>query len=154
MRDVFVDTSPFLNLILGGKNSEQIADYLNTINLRFHTSVTVLNELKYKLLFSIASKELKSDKKYKIIKHIKKNKELTKKVYSVYYDLYSSLLNKFRIHSVFYSDEELTMACAVHHNLLPSDASILATMKQNNIKKIFTFDSDFEKIKDVEVVKV
>lgn len=40
------------------------------------------------------------------------------------------------------------------YNFLPNDAIIAATCTHNGIKKIATFDRDFERVEFVKVIKV
>ena len=50
--------------------------------------------------------------------------------------------------------EKLTCSIIVENALLPTDASIVANMLKNNIKKVLTDDSDFKKVDAIEVLEV
>ena len=49
---------------------------------------------------------------------------------------------------------ELILTISERYSLLPNDALITATCKYYNIKKIATFDNDFERVDFLEVVKI
>jgi len=53
-------------------------------------------------------------------------------------------------------DETEILSCriSIEHGLLPTDASIAAMMNLNGISKILTSDSDFKKVKGIEVMEV
>jgi len=50
------------------------------------------------------------------------------------------------------ADIYLTMATMKEYLLLPHDAKILATMLQNGVKRLATFDDDFHRVKDITLV--
>ena len=50
--------------------------------------------------------------------------------------------------------EKLACSAIIQYGLLPTDASIASLMISNNIIKILTGDSDFKKLKSVEVIEV
>ncbi len=50
------------------------------------------------------------------------------------------------------SDPGLMLAMIRYYRLLPADAVIAATCKDNGITKIATFDSDFKQVDFLEVI--
>ena len=152
---LFVDTNPFLYLLTKKeKKWERVTDVLDNDKYDLATSVIVINELKFKLLWMKASEQLGTNNKFEIINQIKENKKLRNEVYSVFLEFYIKIKQRFTIFEIKGEDELLSCNLSNEHGLLPSDSSILATMENNNIKKILTDDSDFKKIKSIEVIEI
>ncbi len=136
---LFIDTGPFLKMVFGHPEGRMISDYIKKTKEELHTNTLVLNELKFKMLFNEAVYELGTDKKFKVIKYVKTNKKLQRRVYEAYLFLLSKIEAKMKIHNINYLDESVAVGLSVHYGLLPTDSSIMATMVKNNIKKIFTY---------------
>ena len=149
---LFIDSNIFIYLLFKQGNWEKVGRIFDSQKLV--TSMIVLNELRHKLFVISASKILKTQNKYAIIKFIKNDKEFRESIYKKYFRFYTSLLNKVIILGIS-ADEELPAASiSTKFGLLPSDAAIVTSMQKHNITKILTNDSDFEKVDFIEVVKV
>ncbi len=152
---LFVDTNIFLYFLTKHKDKwDKIAELFNDTNYEFITNILVLNELKYKLLWLSASEKIKTTNKFAIINRIKKDKKLRTSVYSKYLEFYLNLKNKFDILDITNKEEILSCSISTKYGLLPTDASIVANMMQNNIEKILTNDEDFKRVDKIEVIQI
>jgi len=152
---LFVDTNIFLYFLTKHENKwERIADIFDNEKYGLATNVIVFNELKYKLLWLAASKKLGISNKFSVINLIKKDKKLRNDILSKFLKFYINIKHRFDILDI--KDEEEILSCSISakYGLLPSDASILASMITNNIKKILTNDADFKKVDSVQVIVV
>ena len=154
MTEYFVDANVFLDYLLGDKRSKRVLAFIKKYKKRSATSMTVLSEVKYKLLWILASRKLKTTKKYEIIEYIKRNKQFREDVYATYLDFYIFLVQHFTILNETLEDEFLSCSLSHEDDILPKDAMILALMLRTKIPKLVTFDSDFDDVKLVEVVKL
>jgi len=146
----FIDTNIFIKFLTDAESNkiEQVIASGEAC-----TSFAVLNELKFKLLYKEASKHINSEKKYEVIKEIKRNTEIRRKVYSFYSNFYKTLRNSVKILGYDEKNESISIKLSEFYGLLPTDSSILACMLTNGYKTILTTDSDFEKIKGIKVIK-
>ena len=151
---IFIDTNAFLHLLTDGENAAKIDNIIKSEGYSLFTNFLVLNELIYKLLWISASELLKTNRKFVLLEHIKNDAKLREEVYSKFTDFYTYLKNECTI--VGFQEEEclLSLSISKKFGLLPTDASIVASMASSNIKKILTDDSDFKKIKLIEVIEV
>lgn len=150
---LFVDTNIFLFLLTKQENIwGKIASLLDNDSYELFTSVLVLNELKYKLLWISAAEKLSSTKKYDIVSEIKTNAALRNDVYSKYMEFYLSLGHQFTILENSVHHELLSCSLSTKYGLLPMDAGIVATMLKHNIPTIFSDDKDFSKITEIKVL--
>lgn len=147
----FLDSNVLLHFLMNeGVKSDQIAGIIEKGEAS--TSLAVLNEVKFRMLYTEAAEKLGSENKYEIIKEIKNNKKLRKRVFSIYMSFYANLKNKVEILANNKKEEILTCSLSVKYGLLPTDASIAACMLTNGYKKILTNDKDFKRVKQIEVV--
>lgn len=153
-KKIFIDTNIFIRLLLDEVKSESISNFMDNTNASYYTNTVVLNELRYLLLYQQASEIIKSTKKYNIMNFIKKNFDFRKEVLSKYLAFYNNLKEIVKIVDVLKEDETDICLISVNEGLLPSDASILNSMRKNNIKNIFTDDSDFKKIKGLKIIEI
>ena len=152
---LFVDTNVFLYFLTKHESKwQKIASVFDGNNYELATNALVLNELKYKFLWLASSEKLNTNNKFTIINHIKKDKKLREDVYSKFLEFYTNAKERFLIFD--FTDKEEILSCQISNNygLLPTDASIVASMIKNNIKKIMTDDSDFKKVGLIEVIEV
>ena len=152
---LFIDTNPFLYLLNKEESRwEKIRDILNNENYEFYTSVPVLNEVKFKSLWTAASEKLKNSNKFEIIKHIKKDKELREQVYSKFLPFYINIQNFIKIFDLKNEDEIESCSLSQMYGLLPTDSSILSIMLKNNVRILLTDDKDFRSIEKIKVIEV
>ena len=131
---LFVDTNAFVYYLTNDKDRiTKVQDLLESEEYEIFTNILAVNEIIYKLLWISASRN---------------------EVYSKFIDFYMYLKTRCKILDL--KEDEIMMSCQISNNygLLPTDASIVATMIKNNIKKILTDDSDFKKIKSIEIIEV
>ncbi len=148
--ELFIDTNIFLFLLRKQESWEKIADMIDSPKNNLHTSCSVLNELKYKLLWLAASDRLNSNDKYAILAEIKANSELRSSVFKKYVEFYGAVRTKIKVHDVTEQDEIASCALSVKYGLLPTDAAIVAIMFRENVSNIFTEDKDFDSIKEIK----
>lgn len=152
---VFIDTNVFLIFLTKHRdNWQKIGDIFDSEKHELKTSVLVINELKYKLLWTAAAEKLNTQNKYEIIDFIKNDKNLRDGVYSKFLEFYTNIKQKIAILDITDKDEIASCQLSDKYGLLPTDASIAASMISNGIKKILTDDADFKKVKELEVMGI
>lgn len=155
MEHIFIDTNSFIAFLADDKEKAgKIDNILSDKNNEIYTSYNVLNEIKFILLIDKAMKILKTDKKWELIKFIKNNEEARSEIIEKYLEFYANIKSRMNILTVNHDIEILSCKMSIDYGLLPTDASIAAAMMKNNIKKILTDDSDFKKVKGIEVIEV
>lgn len=152
---IFVDTNMFLYFLTRQEPyCTFISNLLDNSTSELITSVIVLNELKFKLLWTEASTLLENNHKYTLLKRVKDDKPLRERVLSRYLIFYLQLLGRFSILDYKNDDELSSCSLSTHYGLLPSDAAIVATMLRNNITQILTDDDDFKAVDKITVVSL
>ena len=155
MEKLFLDTNPFIYFLTNEKNkADAVERILTDKNKELYTSYEVLNEIKFILLINKAMKSLKTNKRYKLIKHIKNNKPLRKDILTKYAHFYVNIKSRLTILGNNEATELLSNTVAINYGLLPTDASLVAHMLQHNIKNIVTNDTDFEKISNINIINL
>ena len=143
MNKVFIDTNIFYNILfetsLTSKARKLLEEYEEN---KFHTSLTVVNELLY----------ISVRKYYQTLRELRGPYSLRKLIASKGYPelivngirkLLEDLEVEVLVEDVEYQDMIKT---ASQLKLLPSDAIIALTCKHNNIDTIITFDEDFKRV--------
>lgn len=151
---IFVDTNAFLFMLRNAKDADKIANILDGDKNEIFTSIAVLNELKYKLLWLEATDRLHTNKKYAVLSYIKKNDNFREEVLIKYLEFYYNLVRKCHVYPLTGDNELQTIGIMMKYGLLPTDAYIIATMQSQNLQDILTDDSDFEKIANINVIKI
>ena len=155
MEKIFIDANPFIYFLSDIKDkSDNVQKILESKDNELYTSYAVLNEVKFRLLMNKAIEEYKITKKYELIKLINTKEELRTSVIERYLKFFLNISHLVKILDMDETIEKLSCSMIIENGLLPTDASIAALMIDNNIKKILTDDSDFEKVSSIEVVKV
>ena len=146
---IFVETSAFLKFFIEGVSVfEKIEKY------ELYTSTNVIEEVCYVLLKEKAQKILKEDRHYAVLTFLRKNQSFVIELSKEIIEDIETLLNALNIKVLTSPPKEIMYEIIVKYGLLPNDALIVATCKYYDIRKIATFDEDFEKVDFVEVVKV
>ena len=148
---IFVDSNYFIHLLTHHEKQSKIETFFDE-KQDLCTSMTVLNEVKYGILWYASSKKLKTTKKYEIISHLKSNDPLLSEIMERYITFFINIRASVIIYGSTAEDELLTCDLMTKYGFLPSDASILATMIHNNISTILTDDEDFKKVKEINVL--
>ena len=150
---IFIDTNVFINL-LNDQYTKDIMKVLDDSSNELFTCFQVLNELKCKILISVTSTELKSKKKYEIIKHIKNNKETRIRAMEKYLEIRDIIMSKATVFITNKAIDDTSDPLIIKNGLLPTDAIIISTMTTNNINEIFSDDSDFDKIENINRIAI
>lgn len=155
MERIFIDANPFIYFLSDvTKKSDKVQEILENDNNTLYTSYAVLNEVKFKLLMNKSIEDYKTNKKYELIKILNTDKNLRKNVIERYLKFFVNIRQRVKILDLDEVTEEMTCSIIIEKGLLPTDASIVASMVKNNIKKIVTDDSDFKKVDIIEVIEV
>ncbi|MEM5829911.1 MAG: PIN domain-containing protein [Candidatus Aenigmatarchaeota archaeon] len=128
---IFLDTNALISLIVETEFTEEMRKILEKyINEEFYTSINVIEETLY-----VLSKIFKKSKEL----CIKRIKELTE-------GLDIKIIKKlpFRMFLKIY----------LKYDLNPNDALVAAVCKYYKIRKIITFDRDFEKVDFLEIIRL
>lgn len=155
MEKVFIDSNPFIYFLSDIKEKAgKVQEILENGNNEIYTSYAVLNEVKFKLLMNKAIEEHKTNKKYELIKILNEDNDLRTSVIERYLKFFINISQMAKILDMDIITEKLTCSIITENALLPTDASIVAGMLKNNIKKVLTDDSDFKKVDAIEVLEV
>ncbi|MEB3773835.1 MAG: PIN domain-containing protein [Desulfurococcales archaeon] len=149
MNSVFIDTNILYNILfetsLTRKARRLLEEYEEN---KFHTSLTVVNELLY----------ISARKYYQTLGELKSSysfrKLIARKGYPEFIAngirrLLEDLEVEVLVENVKYQE---MIEVASQLKLLPSDAIIALTCKHNNIDTIITFDEDFKRVPWLKVV--
>ena len=155
MEKIFIDANPFIYFLSDvKKKSDKVQEILENGNNGIYTSYAVLNEVKFRLLMNKAIEEHQTNKKYELIKIINEDGDLRTSVIRRYLKFFINISQMAEILDMDKVTEELTCSLIIEYGLLPTDASIVASMIKNNIKKILTDDSDFKRVSAINVIEV
>ncbi len=147
--DIFLDTSFIISILIETEKTEDARKFFNETSDPFITSVSVYEESFFVGIKMIAEDRLNIGSSYSLRDYIKKSG----------YDFADIFLNY--LHEVFESieivhdtkDLKLIENVAITCRLMPNDAVIAATCKFYDIKKLATFDDDFNRVDFLEIVK-
>jgi len=146
----FIDTTVILEVVLQNQVNllRKLADFV------LHTSINVLEEACYKIVSACVLESLGAEKAgiFKIKDVFEKGSadELIEEKLHILNFLKNRLVVLELNESIF--DESKKMIKEYH--LLPNDALIASTCKHYGIKKIATFDEDFERVDFLEIVRL
>ena len=155
MEKIFIDANPFIYFLSDVKcKSDKVQAVLEDKNSQLYTSYAVLNEVKFRLLMNKAIEDYKTTKKYELIKLLNTKEELRTSVIERYLKFFINISYLVKILDMNETAEKLTCSIIIQDGLLPTDASIVALMLNNKINKILTEDSDFKKVKLIEVIEI
>ena len=142
MNGVFTDTTLFLKVLEGDGVARELFRELYRKE-RLYRNAVVFSELMFVWLKSITGK-----KSYELRKSpdILKSAILSFKKIEPFLNLSHSL-------PITQEIEFLAMEISAQYGLLPNDALIAATCRHYGIKKIATFDEDFEKVDFLEIIR-
>jgi predicted nucleic acid-binding protein len=149
--NIFIDSNIFLDM-LSGEDDGKYKEIFDSKSNRFFTNTLVLNEVRFKLLFIMASQRLKTTKKFAIIKKIKSDKTLRELAYARYIDFFATVSAHCTI--LPQPEEEVASYTLTKDiGLLPADADIIMSMRQEGITTILTTDDDFKKVPGIKVME-
>jgi len=147
---LFLDTAFVLSLILETEKTGISRRYFNEATESRVTSISVYEEAFYVGIRILAEERLNIKGKYDLRDYIKKKgyefaKDFVEKLHKLFTGDYISLVADTK-------GVDSIREMAEKYRLLPSDALIAATCRHHNIKRIITFDSDFDRVDFLEVV--
>ena len=155
MKKAFIDANAFIYFLSDIKEkAEHVQKILEDENYELYTSYAVLNEVKFRLLINKAIEELKTTKKYRLIKFISDNEKIRISIIEKYIKFFINIASFVTLLEMDEVTEKTTSSIIIENGLLPTDASIVAMMKLNGIKKVLTSDPDFKKVKQIEVLEI
>ena len=147
---VFLDTSFFVDFFRGKREAKEV--YEGVVSEELYTSLNVLEETTY-ILMKLKASDLTGIKKhYDLIKELKGNEKVYKKCFYLSKDFFSSLSKlSVKVLPLALSWDDV-LGIMGKYRLLPNDALIAAVCKHYGIRKIATFDPDFDRVDFLEVV--
>lgn len=155
MEKIFIDANAFIYFLSNTKDkAERVQKIIEDSSYQLFTGYAALNEVKFRLLINKAIEELKTTKKHELIKFIKEDEIIRTSVIERYLKFFINMANFITILEIDESTEKMICSLIINDGLLPTDASIAAMMRLNGIKKILTNDSDFKKVKEIEVIGI
>ena len=150
---VFIDTSLFVrSLIAGDKGLENLLYRYLEGELTLFTGLGVLEETYYKLISLVTQALTGKTGVHAVKREWKRNEDISKNV-KVRFDVLLKLIDIGAILvvpttiSIFKRSYEISR----EYGLFPNDALIAATCESYEIRKIATYDKDFEKVDFLEV---
>lgn len=149
MNPVVIDSSVFVDAILYSKREplEKIISGYDAF-----APVNVLEETLFKTIIGIVGENIKNENFFQIKKAWIKGigKEEVGNRFNVILELIKNdLLKILELNVPIF---EISYRFSKKYGLLPNDALIAATCKHYGIKKIATFDQDFERVDFLEVI--
>ncbi len=156
---IFIDSSIFLKLFLDEVNAnkaQELLEAVETNKLLGYTTPIVLEEIMFKLIFAKASDALGTSSIWKIRKAIlskKKVKEACITTINTFLDYVEYMTGRgLRIEHVTYEDWRRSIEFIERYGLLPADALHLAVALRIKADAIATFDEDFKRVKEVNII--
>ena len=148
---VFIDSNIFINFLTDSDDSEKAYRLLMQLKEEdfLYTSITAAEEVFY----IVTRESLRSrgiDNKFKLKEYISKRgyEEI-----EGYLQKFLDLLGELRCEVLEVNTGAMVLLeTMTRYKLLPNDALIAATCKQYGIKKIATFDPDFERVDFLVVI--
>ena len=148
---IFVDTNIFYNIFFETELSLPAKELIETPS-NLVTSFTVLNELIFISVRKLAEKRYGIKNYFEFRRFIAENGY---EPFKVDIDLVFGLINERDILVVTdHQSVDDWREIMVNYRLLTNDALIATTCKYHDIKRIATFDGDFDRVDFLEVVKL
>ncbi|WP_461862798.1 PIN domain-containing protein [Thermococcus sp.] len=143
-----LDTNILYNYFFETSLTKQAKDLLIRIREPY-ISTTILNELYYSVM------RRKAERTFGIKSYRKLKEFLSQNGYEPFlqdFDTIGGILELLGVKKIADSQNwELIQSLMFKYNLLPNDATILATCIENDLS-LATFDRDYQKVKDVKVL--
>ncbi|WP_297489831.1 type II toxin-antitoxin system VapC family toxin [Thermococcus sp.] len=149
--EVFIDSSVFIGLLLGDENAKELIKKALNEGCTLVTNPIVFSETVYKVMFTLALKNgLKGI--HDLRKHLKDYTHVYGKVEEAFEKLEEA--GFLRITEVTQETIRIASQVGRDYKLLPNDALIAASCKENGIERIATFDSDFKRVPFLKIFGV
>ena len=156
---IYIDSTIFVSHhskdAIDRKECTAFLNSVETGEINAVTSYVAIDETAYILLKFKAAEILGTDKHYKILDSLRHDKNVFDEAWEVV-EVHIDFVDALRVRNVLQiitqtADPLELKDLAKKYQLLPRDASHLGIMRRNVIKNIATSDSDFERIKDLQV---
>ncbi|WP_456394730.1 type II toxin-antitoxin system VapC family toxin [Thermococcus sp.] len=144
---VFLDTSFILNFLFGDKKAVDTLEKLLKANTVFYVNPTVIGELWFQLMANEYAKKHGRYSAYGLRDKVEEVKKALKVL-----DEFFEVLPGLEVVEITERTVELARDLIDRYNLLPNDAMIMASCIQYGIKKLATFDSDFKRVMEIEII--
>lgn len=129
----FIDANIFLEIQLADKRKEECKNFLRMVNLGRLTALTS-DFIVYSSILQIYNKFNSIDRMKKFILALSNIENL--EIYAPNLEIILKTLDKMK-----------------QHNLDFDDALVVSCMLANKIKKLVSFDGDFDKVKEIERIE-
>ena len=152
MDRIFIDSSIFVSHCMV---ADETFIHLLEKDGEIYTSPGVLEESLYKSLLLRCEEVYKRPDKHLLKARFEKEGENFEPVLHYFNDFLKRLsdIGTLTVVPVNASIFFLSLECSRKFRLLPNDALIAATCKHHGIDRIATFDSDFERVDFLEIIK-
>ena len=150
MVDIFLDTTVFIEHILGNFSIEKLVN-----KVRLFSSINVLEETFYKSIILKTFEKFGKISKYTAKEKYIKNPALYYNDIIMFFEEFIDFLVREGHLKILEVDHEIFMSSvkiSKRYGLLPNDALIAATCKHYGIKKIVTSDPDFKRVDFLEII--
>lgn len=159
VRRLFIDASVFLKLLLdepGADEAQRILESVERGVVVGYVTPMVLEEVAFKLLYARASELLSTRNIWRIREALKSDENVRRECVGVlgkfYWYIEYMTAKGLRVEYVAYEDWRRALHFIEKYGLLPADAIHLAVALRVGAKAIATFDEDFKKVEELQVI--
>jgi len=147
--EVFVDSSILVGLNLGDENAKDLTKKLIESGETLVINPIVYSETAFKVMLTLAFQD-----GFKGVYDLRKNLDKYSWVYAKVVKSIETLMKAgfLKMVEINWDIIKLSAELGEKYHLLTNDAIIIATCKHYGIKKIATFDEDFERVEFLEIV--
>ena len=150
---IFIDTSAFIRHFYGVDDAIKLLDFVVNENEAV-TSQNVIEETFFKLLYLETERIFGKTGKFVVKEKFRKHANEYQKVREYMREFLIANIRNGIIGLVDINEEIISdfVEIAFNYTLLPNDALIATTCKYHGIRKLVTFDSDFESVEFIEIL--
>ena len=149
---IYVDSNVFYNYLFETSLTERAFQVLEKNRGMLTTSFSTVEEATYVVLRKLLSEKAGIRNRYDAKRYLKTHKGRT-----LIDEAFTSVLALIFQYDVELVEDAtspgLVQSYAVKYGLMPRDAQIVATCLLNGIKKIATFDNDFDDVDELSVIR-
>jgi len=148
--NIFIDSSVMIGLFIGDEKAHKLLSKLINDSFMLCINPIVFSETMFKVTFHIALED-----GIKGVYDLKQNLSRYSWVYEEVKEKIDKMIKMgyLKILDTNWDVLKLSSEIGEKYNLLTNDAIIIATCKYYGINKLATFDSDFEKVDFIEIIK-
>ncbi|MCQ6254552.1 type II toxin-antitoxin system VapC family toxin [Methanocaldococcus sp.] len=150
LSNIFIDSSVMVGLFVGDVKAHKLLSKLINEDYILCINPIVFSETMFKVTFHIALED-----GIKGVYDLKKNLNKYSWVYDEVKENIDKMINRgyLKILDTNWDVLKLSSEIGRKYNLLTNDAIIVATCKYYDIDKLATFDSDFDKVDFIKIIK-